>query len=106
MCSIMGYCDKDISQEDFEAALAEFDKAITFDQSKSEYFLERGKCYLQLGDNKNAFADFKRAIKLDNRNEEAYFYRGKCFQAFGENKRAQNDFAQAKRFGFVEENLP
>jgi len=68
------------SRHEFERALADFSKAIEMDPSASEYFYERAKIYMQIGQVTLALADLDRVIALKPEFIEAYISRAEIRQ--------------------------
>ncbi len=61
---------------DLTGALTGYSKAIELDQTKAEYYFERGRVKLQLGRPANAAVDFDIAVTFDERYTEAWVQLG------------------------------
>ncbi len=85
------------SQEnDFESAIAAFDKALEFSTDDSSAWWGRACAYRDLGEYDAAIQDFNRAIELDPNNGWIYSDRGWLYYLqFGEVTLALNDFDKA-----------
>jgi tetratricopeptide (TPR) repeat protein len=68
--------DSNMDQEDYERAIANYDKAIELDPTNAIFFANRGFAYQMKENYERAIADFRIAIELDPKNEIAYFLRG------------------------------
>jgi tetratricopeptide (TPR) repeat protein len=79
----------------YEAALADYDRAISLDPSDARAYNNRGNTYDALGKVEAALADFDRAVALDPANAEAYNNRGLTFHALGKYGAALVDYDRA-----------
>ena len=70
---------------DFEAAIADFNKALRLDPNYSDAFLGRGDVRYARGDLDGAIADYDKAIHLNPNSINAYINRGST-------RREQGDF--------------
>lgn len=61
-CFYLGKIAKD--NKDFKAAISNFEKALKDNELKGKALLERGSCFLAMGDNVRAEAELERAVKL------------------------------------------
>ena len=52
-------------------------------------YVDRGKCYLAIGENEKALQDFNKAIETISFDGRAYYYRGLCYQKLGDEEKAQ-----------------
>jgi tetratricopeptide (TPR) repeat protein len=64
----------------FKLALKDYTRIISEDKTNPDYFFERARCYLALGENKKAMADLNSAISLDPVFAEALKMRSSSFQ--------------------------
>ena len=87
----LAYHDKD---EDCLAYINHL-KATIFDPTNADYFNERGKSLLRIGQTKLAFADFNRAIELKLKNSDVYFGRGNTYLNLGDEYEAIRDYDKA-----------
>lgn len=76
----------------YEAALSDFTKSITLNETWSLAYNNRGTTYARLGDYDKAIADFTDAIKLEPENRLAFRNRALAYKKLGEVKKAQDDF--------------
>jgi len=51
-------------QGDFDAAIADFDKAIELDTNNAKAYLLRGRAYFEIGERETAISDLERALEL------------------------------------------
>ncbi len=75
-----------------DAALADYEKAITLLPSYYEAYFGRGLVFERLGRLDKALADYERAIAIDPSRHEAYYGRGNVFKAAGQFERALADY--------------
>lgn len=78
-----------------EAALEDFDKAISMRANKAHVIRARGSVLLCLKRYPEALAALNSAIEKDPDDAWAYLYRGRVYLAQGDRARAQADFDQA-----------
>jgi tetratricopeptide (TPR) repeat protein len=81
--------------EDYRAAKADYDKAITLDPDNSDAYCNRGNSRHELGDYAGAMADYDQAIMLDPYDAEIYYNRGNTRYAHGDYINAIYDFDMA-----------
>lgn len=82
----------------YERAIQDFDKAITYPEVK--YYVNRGKAYSALGQYKRAIQDYNKAIKLNKHYDfyskdhaaDAYYNRGLAYEQLKEYKKALKDY--------------
>ncbi len=72
---------------------------IQIDQEDSGAYRNRGICYLELENFKQAVGDFSQAIKFNHNDVEAYLLRGKAYVKLGKTDLAVKDFQIAARDG-------
>ena len=82
---------------DFEAAAAQFTKAIEIVPEYADAYLGRGKAHQAAGQNDAALADFGKAIAIDPTIEIAYTARGTTWRLHGDIQKALDDFSQSIR---------
>lgn len=75
-------------QKQFDAAIAEFTKAIQADPGNARYYRNRGSAYRQAGRFPEAVSDFSKAIQVAPKDPLGYFERGQTLVA-------QNQFEPA-----------
>jgi len=82
-----------------EAAIQDFDQAITFNPNLSEPLIGRGQAYLGLSQYEQAVQDFTQAIDLEpedtNLYIELYFQRGHAYLQLQQYEQAVQDFTEA-----------
>lgn len=79
-------------RNDFDAAIADFDRAIVMDPQDAETRYQRGQAYLRSAKLRLAATDFDEAIKLKPDYVEALLTRGSLNLARGQEKEARADF--------------
>ncbi len=82
-------------QEEYDRAIADFNKAIELENNKSDFYVIRGNAYYEQGLYDRAIADFNKAIELDNNNSVFYVIRGDFYKEQGEYDRAIADYTKA-----------
>ncbi|WP_349529916.1 tetratricopeptide repeat protein [Reichenbachiella sp. MALMAid0571] len=80
---------------DYEKALDLFNKIEESQSSNAEFFLFRGICFSETGNDVKAIADYNLAIEIDNEYPEAYNQRGFSFFSQGNDSLAIKDFDRA-----------
>eukprot|EP01097_Dermamoeba_algensis_P010013 TRINITY_DN721_c0_g1_i2.p1 TRINITY_DN721_c0_g1~~TRINITY_DN721_c0_g1_i2.p1 ORF type:complete len:282 (-),score=65.97 TRINITY_DN721_c0_g1_i2:273-1118(-) len=66
--------------EDYNAALENYNKAISLNEKNADYFLKRSACHLKLKNFTDALSDANDATKLDPSNAQCYLRKGiACF---------------------------
>jgi tetratricopeptide (TPR) repeat protein len=90
----------------YDAAIADFTKAIKLDSKDADYYAWRGLSYSQKRDWNRAISDFTQAIKLEPKNALYYSWRGDANTFKGDLKgtvsdynRAISDYSEAIRLG-------
>ncbi|WP_373539747.1 trypsin-like peptidase domain-containing protein [Chamaesiphon sp.] len=78
-----------------EAAIADFDRAISLNPSYTEAYSHRGVAKYDLEKYKEAIADYNRAISINSNYAEAYVNRGNLKVALGQIKEAVTDYDRA-----------
>ncbi|MFH0948067.1 MAG: tetratricopeptide repeat protein [Elusimicrobiota bacterium] len=77
--------------EDYDGAISDFTKALTFDEDPSAYY-NRALLFTKQKKYKNALDDVNNALRLNPLLENAYTIRGELYQKMGKVKRAKKDF--------------
>ncbi len=80
---------------DYEAAVADFDKAIQLESDYDVAYYKRGNAKYELGDYKDAIADYDKAIQLAGNYVIAYHKRGNAKYELGDYKDAVADYDKA-----------
>src|SRR6516164_4591495 len=81
-----------LARQDFEQALAQFNKAIKIDPKNPSAYLARAVAYAMKGERTAALADYEKVLQLDPRNVQAYTYRGGLHLGGGDIDKALADF--------------
>ena len=68
----LAYADK----EDYDRAIADYDKALELDPKDATAYNNRGFTYDKKGDYDKAIADYNKALELDPKDATAYNNRG------------------------------
>lgn len=82
------------SQEDFQGAIADFNKVIQLDPNRAEAYNYRGTSYFWLKDYQKAMADYNQAIRLAPNLALAYYNRAYVRLEMGDKQGAIADFQQ------------
>ena len=83
----------------FDAAIADYDKALAQAPKFVEVWMARGNAYASKGDDGRALDDYARVIKLDPKHAEALFRRGLIFRDKGLLEPAIADFSRVLKLG-------
>jgi tetratricopeptide (TPR) repeat protein len=93
-----------LNQQEVDASLADFSKAIELEPDNPEVYFNRGQTYLLATNFLNdpsffalCIADFNQAIALDPTNPESFNQRATCKLLSGDYEGAYNDFSEAIR---------
>ena len=81
--------------EEYDAAIGDFSRAIDKDSNDVEAYNLRGRTYTWCDDNEKALADFAEAENIDPDNAETYFNRGYLHQQQSQYSDAINDYDTA-----------
>jgi len=81
----------------FDAAIADFTKAIAIDSKYPVSYANRGIVYGNLGEPENAIADFTKAIALDPNYRLVFHNRGVAYGEIGQYDKAVSDLSRAIR---------
>ncbi len=90
----LGNMDSD--EEQYEAAIVNYDQAIELAPALAEAYTNRGVAYADLGEYDQAITDYTQAIELDH--AKAYNNRGNVYCVFGEYDKAIADYNQGLLF--------
>lgn len=66
-------------EEDYQGAIMDFSKALSFDSNNAEAYYLRGVCYSSQGKKIEAMADLDKATELNAQYAEAYYEKGYIF---------------------------
>ncbi|MBD2338553.1 tetratricopeptide repeat protein [Calothrix sp. FACHB-156] len=95
-----------LQMQDFEAAMADFSKAIQLDVNDYRAYFNRGCACGKKGDNFGALRDFSKVIRLNPSNGMAYVNRGVARYQLGYYQGAIADLQKASEFfGYTGEKL-
>jgi tetratricopeptide (TPR) repeat protein len=78
-----------------DAALADYDKALSIDSTNVEYYDYRGDSLVGKGDLDAVISNYNRAIRIDPTYAAAYYSRGKVYQAKGDIEHARESYDAA-----------
>jgi len=76
----------------YKEAIKDYDAAIKKNNSNSDYYLGRAKCYDKLNEYSKALKDYSRSIDLDNNNLEALQLRADLYKRNFEHYKALADY--------------
>ena len=76
----------------YKDAIKDYDRAIKKDNSNSDFYLGRGKCYDALGEINRALKDYDQAYNLDNNNLPAIRLRAELYARKGDYFKALTDY--------------
>lgn len=82
-------------KENFDAAIANFDKALALNPNYAEAYNSRGEARSRLRDYEGAIKDYNQAITLDPKLAIAYSNRGASYHRSGKYKEAIKDYGQS-----------
>lgn len=78
--------------EDYDKAIADFDKAIRIDPSLADALFNKGKLYLALENQKEAIIYLTQALDIDPKNNDARRIRATCLTVSKEYEKAAADY--------------
>ncbi|MDE3304607.1 tetratricopeptide repeat protein, partial [Lacticaseibacillus paracasei] len=79
----------------YEAAIADYTKAIELDGTQADYYKNRAITYHHMNDYKAAIADYTKAIELDGTHANYYYDRGIAYANNHNDKAAIADYTKA-----------
>ncbi len=85
------------SQPDYQSAILCYNDLLTLNDKDPSYSLNRGICFLELGQFQNSIPDLKKAIKLDAGLLPGYLNLGKAYYETGDSKLATETYKQARK---------
>ena len=85
--------------KDYEAAIADFTKAIEINPNNEQAYYNRGNAKSKLKDYKGAIADFNKAIKINPKDFDAYNSRGLAKIFIEQKSSGCLDFSTSKELG-------
>jgi len=83
------------NDEDYDAAITDFTKAIEKDSTDADSYNYRGMAYCQVGESYKAIMDFDEVIKLNPNKASAYNNRAAVFESLGMIEAAVKDYQRA-----------
>jgi tetratricopeptide (TPR) repeat protein len=91
-----------LALKDFDAAIADFDKAIELHKTGKieDYFFERGIAHLEKKEYDKAIGDWTEVINLDPKSHGAYHNRAVAYAQMGRKDLAEMDFAKERELKF------
>jgi tetratricopeptide (TPR) repeat protein len=84
-----------LSSDEYQRAIADFDRALALDPAYASAYLLRGIAYSSLSDYQHAIENFNRALALDSRNTFAYAHRAIANRKLKNYEQAIADFDYA-----------
>jgi serine/threonine protein kinase/regulator of sirC expression with transglutaminase-like and TPR domain len=82
-------------KQNYQQAIAAFNRAIAMDANNSEAFYDRALTYSRLGKDQEALADVTQAIQLDPNHARAHLLRGNLRFQLGDDRGALDDYNRA-----------
>jgi tetratricopeptide (TPR) repeat protein len=92
-------------KNDFNTAIADFNRAIKLNQDKASGYHGRGDAYNRKGDYESAIADLSIAISLNPNDADSYLTRADAYSNKGDYDKAIADYNQAIRLKPSAHNL-
>jgi tetratricopeptide (TPR) repeat protein len=89
---------------DFEGAVAAFDKALSIDSANAQAYLIKGASLLKLGKSEEAIATFEKTIEIANATEKTTVANNATTQIVNVYTRAASDAQKAKKWADVVSN--
>ena len=93
-----------VKQKNYTIAIQFFDNAINLTNYKSEYYLDRGMCKLELENFKSARSDIYKSMQLTNERAYAYYQIARTYAAEGEKNNTYTYLREAKKAGLFNDN--
>ena len=91
-----GYLEKD----EYDHAIAEFDKAIEINPKSAQAYWCRGIVYLKKGEYDHVIADLNMALEINPKYASVYYSRGTAYFKKGEYDQAWEDVHKAQNLGY------
>lgn len=86
-------------QKNYTGALEFFDNAIGMVNYKSEFYIDRGMCKIEMANFKGARSDFYKSMQLTNNNGYAQYQMARCYAAEGSKAETFDALREAKKEG-------
>ena len=90
---------KEWNNNNFSAAIRNYNKAIEIEPNNALLYGKRGNCYYQLGDFYKAISDYNQSLKLNPNDETIFFFRGMAKLNIGFIKGACSDWKMSSDLG-------
>ena len=84
-------------EEEYDMAIADYDKALSIDPTYAEAYVNRGSVYAKKNELSVAITDYTRALELDSLNAEAYYQRANALYLGAQYEAALVDYDEALR---------
>lgn len=82
-------------QEEYEAAIKDFDQAIEINSNWAEAFYNRGLAYSKLAEHQKAIEDYTKALEINSDWADVYNNRGNAYYKLGDYEKAIADYDAA-----------
>ena len=82
-------------EEDYEAAISDFDQALQLNPKLADAYYNRGLAYTKLGQYQEAIEDYTEALEINPNWADAYNNRGNAYYKLGNHEKAIADYNQA-----------
>lgn len=86
-----------MSQGDYHAAIAKFQRAYELRPSRFEPYTNIGLCYNELQDYNNSVYYFKKSLDINSNNAKAWSGLANAYNALGDNNQAETSYKNAIR---------
>ena len=90
---------KEWNNNNFSAAIRNYNKAIEIEPNNSLLYGKRGNSYYQLGDFYKAISDYNKSLQLNPNDKEVFLFRGLAKQKIGFIKGACSDWKMSSALG-------
>jgi Flp pilus assembly protein TadD len=85
------------NQADYRSAVLCFNDLLTLNDQDPSYSLNRGICFLEMGQYQNSIPDLKKAVKLDDRLFPGFLNLGEAYYQNGDSKLAVETYQKARK---------
>ncbi|MDC3046852.1 tetratricopeptide repeat protein [Prochlorococcus sp. AH-736-A21] len=90
---------KEWSNNNFSAAIRNYNKAIEIEPNNALFYGKRGNSYYQFGDFYKAISDYNKSLQLNPNDKEVFLFRGMAKQKIGFIKGACSDWKMSSALG-------
>ena len=90
---------KEWNNNNFSAAIRNYNKAIEIEPNNSLFYGKRGNCYYRLGDFYTAISDYNKSLILNSNDKDIFLFRGLAKQKIGLIKGACSDLKMSSALG-------